>query len=30
VTIRSQYTIELLLPFTTKSITVRPVAEVRQ
>lgn len=30
VTIRSQYTIELLLPFTTKSITLRPVAEVRQ
>ena len=30
VTIRSQYTIELLLPFTTKSMTLRPVVEVRQ
>ena len=30
VTIRSQYTIEILLPFTTKSMTLRPVAEVRQ
>ncbi len=30
VSIRSQYTIELVLPFTHKEITLRPAAEVRQ
>ena len=28
--IRSQYTVELTLPFTHKEVTLRPVAEVRQ
>ena len=30
VTIRSQYSIELVLPFTTRTIVLRPHAEVRQ
>ena len=30
VTIRSQYTVELMLPFTHKEVILRPVAEVRQ
>jgi hypothetical protein len=30
VTIRSQYTVELVLPFTRKELTLRPAVEVRQ
>lgn len=30
VTIRSEYTVELVLPFTRKTLTLKPTAEVRQ